>query len=292
MKKLILTLIFSMLGLFSSFSFAAAPVFNVGSAWVGGYENLWVDRKSSLKDNIREIFFPDMWKWWKIFKTIQPIFTGLLLVFIVRAWAMFVMNANNEWELKKAKMNLLYIVFWTFLLFGSIWILGSVLNVWQTNTTASDVAVATQNTLIWWVLIFLKSFAYYLAIILVVYYWFKIMQWNEKEDKIKAWRSWVINVILALISIKVLDYVYLIAQKQNFWAQASSLIASVWTALGWVLWVIVVFSLVYAWFLLVTSRWNEESFKKAKTIVRNIFLVIFIVFLFIVIVFDLVKNFT
>ena len=42
------------------------------------------------------------------------------------------------------------------------------------------------------------------------------MQAQEKEDKIKQARSGAINVILALIAIKVLDYVYYIAQNADF----------------------------------------------------------------------------
>jgi len=42
------------------------------------------------------------------------------------------------------------------------------------------------------------------------------MQAQEKEDKIKQARSGAINVILALVAIKVLDYIYYIAHNSDF----------------------------------------------------------------------------
>jgi len=188
-------------------------------------------------------------------------------------------------------MNLLSIFYWSFLFFGAIWLLWTTLHVWWA-TNASDTVLNTQNNIIWAILIFFKSAAYYVAIIFVVYYGYKIMQAQEKEDKIKTARTWVLNVIIALIAIKVLDYIYYIAQQASFWKQATNFISSIWTVLGWVLWVIIILVLIYAGFLLVTSRWNEEAMKKSKTIVRNVFLVVFVLFLFIVIVFDLIKNFS
>jgi hypothetical protein len=95
-----------------------------------------------------------------------------------------------------------------------------------------------------------------------------------------------------LIAIKVLDYVYYIAQQKEFVKEGSSLIGWAGKILGWVLWIIIIVALLYAAVLLIVSRWNEDSWKKAKTIIRNVFLVIFVLFLFIVIIYDLFKNFS
>jgi hypothetical protein len=68
--------------------------------------------------------------------------------------------------------------------------------------------------------------AYYAAFVMMVYYGYKIMQAQEKEDKIKAGKTGVLNVILALIAIKVLDYLYYIAQQSDFKSQAQSFLTS------------------------------------------------------------------
>ena len=284
------------LGLAST-SVLAAPVFNED---LGTKTDLWysksfdgiVSSQKSLADNIYALFFPST-TWWGgvLFDKIKLIAIGLSVLFIIRWWAMFLLYADDENELKKAKLNIMYMWYGAFLIFGAAWLLWKVLWVGaDTNTT--NAVLATQNNIIWWILIFFKSLAYYIAIILMVYYGYQIMQAQEKEDKIKTARTWAINIILALIAIKVLDYIYYIAQNKTFVESWWSFIAGAGKVLWWVLWVVIVLALLYSAVLLITSRWNEESWKKAKTIVRNVFLVIFVLFLFIVIVFDLFKNFS
>ena len=281
-------------GLGLSWFVIAAPSFD--DSW--GKHEIWYSKSfewiikstNSLADNIRALFFPSpSWSWWVLFEKLRIVGIGLIFLFLVWAGAMFLLHADNENEVRKAKLNIVYIFYWAFLFFWATWILGKVLGV-GADTNAANTVLSTQSHIIWWVLIFFKSFAYYLAIIMMVYYWVKIMQAQEKEDKIKQARSGAINVILALIAIKVLDYVYYIAQNSDFVSKWSAFISSIAKALGWVLGIAIVLALLYSGALLIASKGNEESWKKAKIIVRNVFLVIFVVFLFIVIVFDLFRN--
>ncbi len=291
-KNVILTVITGLLFVWISYS---APAFNAD--WMG--KDIWytesfekVSSYKTLKDNIRSIFFPDTtWKWGKLFDKLRIVAIWLAFLFIVRAWAMFVLYADDESELKKAKINMVYIIYWAFLIFWAAWILWKTLNVWS-ETNATQVVSHTQNGVIWTILIFLKSFAYYLSVILMIYYWYSMMSAQEKEDKIKAAKTWVLNIILALIAIKILDYIYLIAQNNTFVTKWSNFILWTWKILWWILWVVIILALLYSAVLLISSRWNEESWKKAKTIVTNVFLVIIVLFMFIVIVFDLFKNFS
>ena len=278
----------------------AAPSFDTDiwdkvDIWYSKSFDWIVSSDQSLAENIYAIFFPSVtWNWGVLFDKLKLIAIGLAILFIIRGGAMFLLYADDENEIKKAKLNIMYIGYGAFLIFWAAWILWKVLMVGADVEAASTTTaiLATQNTIIWWILIFFKSLAYYIAIILMVYYGYKIMQAQEKEDKIKAARSGAINIILALIAIKVLDYVYYIAQKTTFVKEGSSLISWAGKILGWILWIIIIVALLYAAVLLIVSRWNEDSWKKAKTIIRNVFLVIFVLFLFIVIIYDLFKNFS
>ena len=286
-----LVLFFTFLFSFSYFSSFAAPSIN-DIWWNGiGYEGLnnKVNKDSSLIDNVRNLFFPSN-KNWAIWDSLRTILVGILVIFFIRAGALFVLNAWDEGELKKAKLNIVYLFYGAFLIFASTWLLWTVLNVWWESVTASDVLKHTKSDILVNILVFFKTLAYFVAFVMVVYYGFKIMQAQEKEDKIKAGKTWALNVILALIWLKILDYLYYIAQQSNFRWEAQNFLTATWKVLGWILWVIIILALIYSGVLLVTSRWNEEAMKKAKTIIRNVFLVIFIVFLFIVIVYDIVKN--
>ena len=290
--KYLLILIISIFSFFLflvSSSYSSAP--SIDNIWKGIWYNLeQVKANEKLENNIKKLFFPSSrGNWWTIWNSLRIWLVWLLILFFIRAGLLFVLKAWDEWELKKAKTNLLYIFYGAFLIFWATWILWTVLNVWW-HTSASSIVEKTKWDILVGILIFFKNLAYYAAFIMVTYYWYKLMQAQEKEDKIKAWKNGILNVIIALIAIKVLDYLYYIAQQSDFRDQAQSFLSSTWKLLWWVLGSIIIFVLIYAGVLLVTSRWNEEAWKKAKNIIRNVFLIVFIIFLFIVIVYDITKN--
>jgi len=291
MKKVLLSLLILLWAIFS-FTYA------VPSLSQNKLNNIWynldgtVSRTASLKDNIRNLFFPNAWRnWGAIWNKIITISVWVLFIFLIWAGSLFVMNADDEWELKKAKLNILYIFYGAFLIFWAVWILWSILHVWW-ETDAGGAVVWVQKSILGTLLLFFKSLAYYLAFIMMVYYGYKIMHAQEKADKIKAWRNGALNIIIAIVAIKVLDYVYYIAQTWNFKSWAWNLLSWTWKVLWWILWVVLVLAILYAAVLLFVSRWNEEFWKKAKIIIRNVFLVVFVLFLFIVIIYDVIKNFS
>ncbi|MBP6910133.1 hypothetical protein KBC03_00855 [Patescibacteria group bacterium] len=49
-----------------------------------------------------------------------------------------------------------------------------------------------------------------------LYYGFQFMRALEEESKIKAAKTGIINVIVALVLIKIIDFIFFIAQQQNF----------------------------------------------------------------------------
>jgi hypothetical protein len=50
------------------------------------------------------------------------------------------------------------------------------------------------------------------------------LQAQEKEDKIKSARTGVINVLIALIFIRVIDFLYTIAQSGSFKSSLDNLL--------------------------------------------------------------------
>jgi hypothetical protein len=49
----------------------------------------------------------------------------------------------------------------------------------------------------------------------------------DDEEKVKKMRQGIINIIIVLISIKIIDYIYFIAQAPNFKSKATELIVEV-----------------------------------------------------------------
>jgi hypothetical protein len=278
--------------------------------------NLCISRKLSLMDNIKFLFYPNIIKpiitnnlkekfpelkdfeskcwtnseWWQLRDVIRVVWFAILFLFIVFAWINFMLKAKEADWIKKATSSLIYIAYWAFLVFGAIRILWYILNIPNINWSWQLVN-KVQNWLFLQILWFFKVLAFFLAIIMMIVYWFRIMAAMDKEDKIKTAQKWIINVILALVLIKIIDYVFYIAQVQNFWQKATDLIIDVAKTLWYILGAVFIIWIFYAWFLMITSSWKEETFKKAKSIFINIFLVATVIFLFLLILYQIFSTF-
>lgn len=253
-------------------------------------ENIGIKPSSSLKDNIINIFYPSklVW-WWKIYNLVRNIWVGILVVFIILNGMYLVRFADNEKELDKAKMNFLYMWYGAFLVFAAVRLL-NLINIWWDTWWIWDLLDDVQNSLLFQVLTFLKAAAFFLAILMIVYHGLQIIRAYEKEDKLKEWKNGVINVLAALIFIKVIDYVFYIAQQSNFKSQAIELIVSaskiIWRILG----AICILYVIYAGFQMITSQWDEANYKKAVSTLRAILLVWITIMLFLLITYQLFTD--
>lgn len=255
----------------------------------GTYQYKLVEKwDKSFKSNLEDIFYPSK-DWWKIWRVLSQIWFAIFVVMFIWAWVQFLLNSDNESELKKAKLNLVYILLWWFFFFGSVFIVSRLLFLPWINTT-SDLVWNIQNNLFFVILTFLKVAAFFLAIIMIMFYWFKVIAANEKEEKIAEWRRWVLNVILALIFIKIIDYVYYLALQQDFMKQMWEFLLVIIKWLLYILWVLLILVMMYWAYLLLFSRWDEEAWKKFKNVVLTIFLVVVVIVLFVLIIYTLISN--
>lgn len=300
MKKIIRKLLIILLSLFvfSQAVVFAAPSFSSSfgnymykDTWDGAtVYNLWVSKDYSLKDNIYQLFYPTSWgKLWNVTRTI---WAWMFILFLVRSWFLLLLNADNDANLKKSKLNFIYLLYWAFLFFGTTWILWSALQIWTFQWTqwAWWIINNLQNSLMLQILWFLKAAAFFVAIIMIIYRWFNMVRAYEQDDKIKAAKKWVVNVVVALVFIKVIDYIYYIAQTSNFKSKAAELMVSFSKIMWYTLWALLLLSVFYAWTLLVTSSWDEEKWKKAKIIIRTVFLVSVVIMLFLLIVYQIIAE--
>lgn len=313
-KKLVLgILLISFVGIsFSWISFAAAPSFDNNFAKYltdetpdayGRVEtvfSLCVDRNLTLMQNIQNLFFPSTvvspnspcsneagGQLWVLVRNLSFV---IMFIFLVLAWVNLIMKAKDaDWP-KKSFSSLLYIAYWAFLIFGVIWILGTVLNLPNIQWT-SQLIDRVQNWLFLQILSFFKVLWFFVAIVMMVVYGFKIMWAMDQSDKLKTARKGILNIIIALVLIKIIDYIYYIAQSPSFANKAGDLIVDVAIVLGYVLWALLVAAIFYAGFLLLTSSGKEETMKKATSLIVNILLVAAVVFLFLLIVYQIFNEF-
>lgn len=261
--------------------------------------SICIDRDLSLMANVRNLFYPTSIAvnskcgasiWGQLWGVVRALAFIILFVFLVLTWVNFILHAKEPDGTKKAFSSLIYILYGAFLIFWVTWILGTVMNIGTVKWSAQLVD-SIQNGLFLQILSFFKVLAFFAAIIMLVVAWFRMMSAMDKSDKVTIARKWAINVVIALVLIKVIDYIFYIAQTPSFGAKAADMIVNVAIVLGWILGTLFVLALFYAWYLMLASWGKEDAFKKARWIIVNIFLIALVIFFFLLIVYQVFNEF-
>lgn len=255
--------------------------------------NLGIDRTKSLEENIRNLFYPASGgkSAGLIRDMIRFVGLSILILYFVLAGYKFISNADNDKELANARTNFVYILYGSFLFFGATWILGTALQINNPWGGSEALVFSIRNRLLFQFLAFLKAAAFFGAIVYLIYHGYQFMNAMEKEAKIKQAKEGVINVLAALIFIKVIDYIYYIASATDFKDKATAFIVQVSKFMGYLIGVVMLGSIFYAGLMMVTSNGKDEDRNKAKSIILTIFLVAVIIFLFLLVVYQVFNEF-
>lgn len=285
---------------------AAAPKYErntekrLTGKWVIKIKDMGVDRDATLRENIRNMFYPNIGKGDSVIYTVVRDMTlWVMIIFFVIAGASLLLNKKPE-ESKKHLTSLLYIMLWWVLVYAANWLFGDVFNFWNDSDefTRSEMGEGLQwfkESLIWRVffviLSTIKAAAFFLAIIMTVVTGFKVMAAGEWE-KWKKLVKWLINVVVALLVIKWVDFIYyLAADSDNFVKNASDFIINVAKVFGYLYWIVTVVMVIVAWYLFITDGWSWANFKKATNIIINIILSALVLFGFLLIVYQIFAEF-
>ena len=320
-KKILYTVMLSIFVLIpcvlplSNFTEAKAPKFqqnfesDLTKGWLLNPKDRGVGAKNqsgeeqTLRDNIVALFYPGgkssdngLYKNY-IYKVIRDMTLWLMIVYIIRAGASLLFNKKPE-TMTKTLNNFIYIVLWWAFVYWANRLFWSVFNFnssefvswenwfwWVTN------ALIWEWSVFFFVLSALKVMAFFFAIMMVVITWIRVIGAGEAE-KWKKLVKWLINVVVALLIIKWVDFVYyLAADSNNFVENASNFIINVAKIFGYIYGVIIVIMVFVAWYLYITDGWNGNNFKKAGTILVNILLSWLVLFAFLLILYQVFAEF-
>jgi len=321
MKKLLTTIIstISIIIAYAGFSQAQAAVPSFDKSFTNYLTNtdiidpthgtetvfdLCIDRNVSLMTNIKNLFYPNSIRpnskcstsrWGLLRDTIRVVTFAVVFIFILLSGIKLLTNGNEEGEVKSAMRSFMYIFYGAFLILGSTRLLGiDVLNVENLGWSWA----LTEN-IQWWpdslffhILSFFKMLAFFLAILMIVYYWIRIMQAMDEEDKIKTAQKWILNVIIAIFFIKIVDFVFYIAQTPTLADKATDFLINIAKVLGYIIGALFIVFTFYAGFLLLTSGGKDDNMTKVKNILLTIVLSSLVIFLFILITYQIFAEFT
>lgn len=281
---------------------AAAPIFKQGfSSLIDDYvikqSKVWVDKEKSLGDNIKSMFYPKTWGESVMYEVIRDMTLWVMILFFVRAWASLLLNKKPE-ESRKHLYSLLYIMLGWVLVYASSWLFWTIFNFWnmwdtftQTDTWVKWVTNSLTQKVAFVILSAIKAAAFFVAIIMTVVTWFKVIAAGEWE-KWKKLVKWLINVVVALLVIKGVDFVYyLAADSSNFVKNASDFIINIAKVFGRLYGIVTVIMVIVAWYLYITDGWTWSNFKKASNVLINVLLSALVLFGFLLIVYQIFAEF-
>ena len=262
--------------------------------WLLNPEKFNVSSDKLVRQNILSLFYPSESGKNAIYTVIRDMTLWVMIAFIVWAWASILFNRKPE-DLKKTLRSLVYILVWWLFIYGANRIFGSVLN-FNSDTFTKEwdwiwaVAVATK-WVFFVVLSALKAFAFFFAIIMLVITWFRVIaawEWEKWKKLVKG----IINVVLALMIIKWIDFIYYIAEdSENFVQNAAEIIINIAKVFAYIYWVIIVIMVIIAWYLYITDWGNGSNFKKASNVLVNILLSSLVLFAFLLILYQVFAEF-
>lgn len=252
-----------------------------------------IDDTADLWENFKKIFFPDANADNQIWKLVRNIMAGILVLALIYTWAQFVLYGNQPDEVSKNLLNLLFIVIGALAIFLSVWILDTLLNirsingVWWNDPNSLVSRFEDLALLILWIL---KWFAFFLAIIFLAYNGVKMLYATGAEDKIKLAWQWILNVVVALLFIKLIDYVYFIAAQSDFWWAASNLIVQIAKTLWYIIGIWLVLSVIYAGYLMITGQGNDERIWQAKSLIKSVAVIGLVILIFLLVIFQVFAD--
>lgn len=261
--------------------------------WVIDPTSEWVSSEQLLRQNVVALFYPGDGKN-SIYEVIKGMTLWIMIIFFIWAWASILFNRKPE-DIKKTLWSLVYILIWWLFVYWANRIFWDVLHFNEDIFTQDGGWVKWITAATHWVffvvLSAIKAFAFFLAIIMIVITWFKVMaawEWEKWKKLVK----WLINVVIWLLIIKWIDFIYYIAADTwTFVKNASELVITIAKVFAYIYWTIILCMVIFAWYLYMTDGWSWSNFKKASNIFVNILLSGLVLFSFLLLVYQILAEF-
>lgn len=258
-------------------------------------ESKWVSSENLLRQNVVALFYPSSWGGGNsIYNVIKGMTLWVMIVYFIRAWASILFSRKPE-DMKKTLRSLVYILIWWLFVYGANRIFWNVLHFNEDAFTQDAdwmkwISAATHGVF-FVVLSAIKAFAFFLAIIMIVITWFKVIaawEWEKWKKLVK----WLINVVIWLLIIKWIDFIYyLAADTWTFVKNAVDLIIKIAKIFAYIYGTIIFIMVIVAWYLYMTDGWGGSNFKKASNILINILLSALVLFSFLLILYQIFAEF-
>lgn len=258
----------------------------------------WKDNKYIEEINNNWEFFQRDWWWEKWLKNLilniardlrVIVFTIVLIIVVVMVFKLIFAD-NTEEEQKKLKMWIIWASVWIVVMQTAYSAYKILFDQWVWKTLWERLAWDLVQPFI----LLLTTIASFAFLAVWVYAFYKLVTANWDEEKISKWKHAIIHAIIWFIIIKASAFLVknTFEPNCNWW----SLIQSWWITIcenisenakmimiiiNWMntfIRLLVILMTIYAWFLYMTSSWDEEKQWKAKKIIIYVWIWLLILF--------------
>jgi len=223
--------------------------------------------------------------WFKVLTIIKYVVSWLLVIFVVYIWIQMIISMwNDEEKLSTSKRQLYYTVIWLVFINmpGTLYNI-FVSNKWQIDgsinwTWSSQLAQQSTNIFIntfefdrsinWWIIMFIESVIFAIAIFMIIVSGIKIMTSRWREEQITESKNkilWSIVWLIFVWFIKTWQW-FIYNGKIRDWANLFQTMEELALFFAGP---VAIFFLTLAWYYYITSNGDEEKVKKAKSIIIN-----------------------
>ena len=263
----------------------------VDAAWYINFDDAkWIEQISnnSIKLSTTKWDITDVVKdnWFKVLTIIKTVVSWILIIFMVYIGVQMILSMwNDEDKLSTSKSQLWYTLM--ALIFINIpWALYSMFVAkkwsldWNINWTWSSTnAVWNESVFInitnftqtinWWIVLFLESVIFTIAVFMIILSAIKIMTSAWKEEVVKEAKNKILISIVWLIFVWFIESWQALVYSWSIsdWATIFNTIENLVLFFAWP---VAIFFLTLAWYYYITSNGDEEKTKKAKNIIMNV----------------------
>jgi hypothetical protein len=234
-------------------------------------------------------------KWWQewIYNTLIRIARDIKNLFFIISWVYFlilVIRLLFSEKSEEASTNFKKWVIWI-----SIWIIVTqiayyLINILFDKKINIELANNFIDIIIQPFISLLETSASFIFIFIMIYAFFRLVTANWNEEQAKSGKMSVIYAIMWFVVIKVskrlVDAVYgktscsthtnINCTNTTDIKWVTEIIVNIINWMNWFIWLIVIILIIYAGFTVLTSVWDEEKLKKAKSIIIYIAIWLFI----------------
>ena len=208
-----------------------------------------------------------------IAKDIKNIFLAITWIYFLIIVLRQLMTENAEEEFEKFKKWIRWITAWIILMQISYSFVETIFN----KDINWKLAWSLVHNIIQPMVSLLEYAASFFFIAIAIFSYYRIITSSWDEEKAKKWKMSIVYAIIWFIVIQISKYlvwgVYSKTLCANKWIEnchASEIQETSWVLfdiINWTngfVWIAVVIMIIYAWFQIIFSNWEDEKIKKAK----------------------------